>query len=52
MREALTGHMAKEEVMYDVFKRVMNTGITLASALFAILLSIIGYLLVHPIGLR
>jgi hypothetical protein len=30
----------------------MNTGVTVTGALIALLLSIIGYLLVHPVGLR
>jgi hypothetical protein len=33
-------------------KRVMNTGVTITGALIALLLSIIGYLLVHPVGLH
>jgi hypothetical protein len=50
IRDALTGHVAEEDVIYEIFKRVMNTGVTITGALIAILLSIIGYLLVHPIG--
>ena len=34
------------------FKRVMNTGVTITGALIALLLSIIGYLLVNPVGLH
>ena len=26
IRDALTGHVAKEDVVYEIFKRVMNTG--------------------------
>jgi iron-sulfur cluster repair protein YtfE (RIC family) len=52
MRETLTSHVAKEDVILEMFKRVMNTGVTITGALVAILLSIIGYLLVNPIGLH
>ena len=52
IRDALTGHVAKEDVIYEIFKRVMNTGVTITGALIALLLSIIGYLLVNPVGLH
>jgi hypothetical protein len=52
IRDALTGHVAKEDVIYEIFKRVMNTGVTITGGLIALLLSIIGYLLVHPVGLH
>src|SRR5512132_1244698 len=52
IRDALTGHVAKEDVIYEIFKRVMNTGVTITGALIALLLSIIGYLLVDPVGLH
>jgi hypothetical protein len=42
-RDALTGHVAKEDVVYEIFKRVMNTGVAITGALIALLLSIIGY---------
>jgi hypothetical protein len=32
-------------VVYEIFKRVMNTGVSITGA-------IIGYLLVHPVGLQ
>ncbi len=51
IRDALTGHVAKEDVIYEILKRVMNTGVTITGALIGLLLSIIGYLLVNPIGL-
>jgi len=51
IRDALTGHVAKEDVVYEVFKRVMNTGVAITGALITLLLSIIGYLLVNPIHL-
>ena len=51
IRDALTGHVAKEDVIYEIFKRVMNTGVTITGALIALLLSIIGYLLgVNDVG--
>jgi hypothetical protein len=37
---------------YEIFKRVMNTGVSITGALIALLLAIIGYLLVHPLGLQ
>jgi hypothetical protein len=37
---------------FEIFKRVMNTGVTITGALIALLLSIIGYLLVNPVGLH
>ena len=49
IRDALTGHVAKEDV---IFKRVMNTGVTITGALIALLLSIIGYLLTNQVGLH
>ena len=51
IRDALTGHVAKEEVIYEIFKRAMNTGVAITGALIALLLSIIGYLLVNPTNL-
>ena len=50
-RDALTGHVAKKDVVYEIFKRVMNTGVAITGALITLLLSIIGYLLVNPVGL-
>ena len=52
IRDALTSHVAKEDVVYEIFKRVMNTGVTITGALIALLLSIIGYLLVTPVVLH
>jgi hypothetical protein len=52
IRDALTSHVAKEDVVYEIFKRVMNTGVSITGALIALLLAIIGYLLVHPAGLQ
>jgi hypothetical protein len=52
IRDALTSHVAKEDVTYEIFKRVMNTGVTITGALIALLLSSIGYLLVKPVGLH
>ena len=51
IRDALTGHVAKEDVIYEIFKRVMNTGVAITGALIMLLLSIIGYLLVNPVSL-
>ena len=51
IRDALTGHVAKEDVIYEIFKRVMNTGVAITGALITLLLSIIGYLLVNPVSL-
>jgi hypothetical protein len=52
IRDALTEHVAKEDVIYEIFKRVMNTAVTITGALIALPLSIIGYLLVHSVGLH
>ena len=52
IQDALTSHVAKEDVIYEILKRAMNTSVTLAGALIALLLSIIGYLLVNPVGLH
>jgi hypothetical protein len=52
LRDALTNHVAKENVVYEIFKRVMNTGVSITGALIALLLAIIGYLLVNPVGLQ
>lgn len=52
IRDALTSHVAKEDVVYEIFKRVMNTGVTITGALIALLLSIIGYLLANPVVLH
>ena len=51
IRDTLTSHVAKEDVIYEIFKRVRNTGVAITGALIAILLSIIGYLLVNPVSL-
>ena len=32
--------------------QMMNTGVTITGALIALLLSIIGYLLINPVGLH
>jgi hypothetical protein len=52
IRDALTSHVAKEDVVYEIFKRVMNTGVSITGALIALLLAIIGYLLVNPVALH
>jgi hypothetical protein len=52
IRDALTSHVAKEDVLYEIFKRMMNTGVSITGALIALLLAIIGYLLVNPVGLQ
>ncbi|QLH38551.1 MAG: hypothetical protein HWD60_05750 [Defluviicoccus sp.] len=52
IRDALTSHVAKEDVVYEIFKRVMNTGVTITGALIALLLAIIGYLLANPVSLH
>ena len=52
IRDALTSHVAKEDVIYEIFKRVMNTGVSITGALITLLLAIIGYLLVNPVGLH
>lgn len=52
IRDALTSHVAKEDVVYEIFMRVMNTGVSITGALIALLLAIIGYLLVNPVGLQ
>ena len=51
IRDTLTGHVANEDVLHDIFKRALGTGVAAAGALIALLLSIIGYLLVNPIHL-
>ena len=38
-----------EDVVYEIFKRVMNTGVVITGAPITVLLSIIRYLLVNPI---
>jgi hypothetical protein len=38
--------------VYEIFKRVMNTGVSITGALIALLLAIIGYLLVNPVALH
>jgi hypothetical protein len=52
IRSTVTSHVAKEDLIYEIFKRVMNTGVTITGALIALLLSIIGYLLVNPVRLH
>ena len=52
IRDVLTSHVAKEDVVYEIFKRVMNTGVTITGALIALLLAIIGYLLANPVSLH
>jgi hypothetical protein len=52
IRSTVTSHVAKEDLLFEIFKRTLNTGVTITGALIALLLSIIGYLLVHPLGLH
>jgi hypothetical protein len=42
IRNTLTSHVAKEDIVYEIFKRVMNTGVSITGALIALLLAIIG----------
>ena len=51
IRDTLTSHVAKEDVIYEIFNRVMNTGVAVTGALITLLISIIGYLLVNPVSL-
>lgn len=51
IRNALAGYVVKENAIYELFMWVMNTGVAITGALIALLLSIIGYLLINPIGL-
>jgi hypothetical protein len=51
IRDTLTGHVAKEDVVYEIFRRVLGIGVAAAGALIALLLSIVGYLLVNPVHL-
>jgi hypothetical protein len=46
----VTSHVAKEDLVFEIFKRTLNTGVT--GALIALLLSIIGYLPVNPVRLH
>lgn len=36
----------------EIFKRVMNICVSITGALITLLLAIIGYLLVHPVGMQ
>ena len=45
IRDSLNSHLAKEDVIYEIFKRVMNAGLAITGALVGLLLTIIGYLL-------
>lgn len=50
IRYTLTSHVAKEDVIYEIFKRMMHTGVAVSGALITLLLSIIGYLMANPVG--
>ena len=50
IRAALADHIAQEEVICEIFKQVMNIGVAITGALIALLLLIVGYLLVSPMG--
>ena len=52
INQAVTSHIAKEDLLFEIFKRTLNTGVAITGGLIALLVSIIGYLLVHPIGLH
>ncbi len=52
IRSTVTSHVAKEDLVFEIFKRTLNTGLTITGALIALLLSIIGYLLVNPVRLH
>ena len=45
IRDALTRHVAKENLIHEIFKRVMNPASPITGAMIALLLSIIGCLL-------
>ena len=49
--DVLTGHVVKEDVIYEIFTRVLSIGVAITGALITLLLSIIGYLLVNPVNL-
>ena len=48
IKESVTAHIAKEDVLFNIFSRTLNTGIALTGGLITVLLAIIGYLLTHP----
>jgi hypothetical protein len=52
IRSTVTSRVAKEDLLFEIFKRTLNTGVTITGALIVLLLSIIGYLPVHPLGLH
>ena len=45
IRDTVAAHVAKEDVIFEVFKRALHLGVTVTSALVALLVSVIGYLL-------
>jgi hypothetical protein len=38
--------------LYEIFKRLFNSGLAVTGAVITLLLTIIGYLLVNPVGLQ
>jgi len=50
IRYTLTSHVAKEDVIYEIFKRMMHAGVAEGGGLITLLLSNIGYLIANPVG--
>ena len=45
IRDQVTSHVAKEDVLFEIFRHTLITGMGVTGGLIAILLSVIGYLL-------
>ena len=47
IRTTVTSHVAKEDVLFQIFQKVLGLGIAIGGTLLATLLAVIGWLLTH-----
>jgi prophage DNA circulation protein len=47
IRTTVTSHVAKEDVLFQIFQKTLGLGIAIGGTLLATLLAVIGWLLTH-----
>ncbi len=47
IRTTVTSHVAKEDVLFQIFRKTLGLGIAIGGTLLATLLAVIGWLLTH-----
>lgn len=48
IRDQVSSHIAKEGIVFEIFRKTLGLGITVTGALLLTLLAAIGWLLTHP----